>query len=192
MPLNYDQFFRKIGVVAVGTSLMIGGLSGCSLFGEDSKGSKSKAAVTKKVDKNKRDENKKSAKGLNEKDFAAITDNAIQGKDKDVTYVLEELDKSKVHYKDKVIASNLQNGDETSSRVIALFDKETSDKNLNDTAKDNIIAAITDGSPQPTLNGDHFAFGNKDDGSSVASLGDILPPSTETVPPVELPTNPGE
>ena len=39
-----------------------------------------------------------------------------------------------------------------------------------------MIAAITDNKPQVTVNGDHFAFGDLNIDSSVASIGDILPP----------------
>ncbi|MBJ7968144.1 hemagglutinin, partial [Bacillus cereus] len=72
--------------------------------------------------------------------------------------------------------SNLQNGDDTTSRVLALFDKVTTDKSIQATTKDNVIAAITDNKPQVTVNGDHFAFGDQNIDSSVASIGDILPP----------------
>ncbi|WP_257206059.1 hemagglutinin [Bacillus cereus] len=141
--------------------------------------------LQKKVDKNKPEEKKED---LNKQDFEAITENAIQSKDNEVAYVLEELDKSKINFKEKSIVSNLQNGDDTTSRVLALFDKETTDKTLQDTTKDNVIAAITDNKPQVTVNGDHFAFGDQNIDSSVASIGDILPsekkPDTTVNPPI--------
>ncbi|MGG0649225.1 hemagglutinin [Bacillus mycoides] len=173
MPLNYENLYKKMGIVFLGGSLILG-TTGCSWFGSK-ESSKSKSAITKKVDKSKPEEKKEN---LNKQDFEAMTENAIQSKDNEVAYVLEELDKSKINFKEKSIVSNLQNGDETTSRVLALFDKETKDKTLQDTTKDNVIAAITDNKPQVTLNGDHFAFGDQNIESSVASIGDILPPVT--------------
>jgi hypothetical protein len=173
MPLNYENLYKKMGIVFLGGSLILS-TTGCSWFGSK-ESSKSKSAITKKkkVDKNKPEEKKED---LNKQDFEAITENAIQSKDNEVAYVLEELDKSKINFKEKSIVSNLQNGDDTTSRVLALFDKETTDKTLQDTTKDNVIAAITDNKPQVTVNGDHFAFGDLNIDSSVASIGDILPP----------------
>ncbi|MGF9955340.1 hypothetical protein [Bacillus mycoides] len=173
MPLNYENLYKKMGIVFLGGSLILS-TTGCSWFGSK-ESSKSKSAITKKVDKNKPEEKKEN---LNKQDFEAITENAIQSKDNEVAYLLDELDKSKINFKEKSIVSNLQNGDETTSRVLALFDKETTDKSLQDTTKDNVIAAITDNKPQVTLNGDHFAFGDQNIDSSVASIGDILPPVT--------------
>ncbi|MEC5307950.1 hypothetical protein [Bacillus thuringiensis] len=155
MPLNYENLYKKMGIVFLGGSLILS-TTGCSWFGSK-ESSKSKTAITKKVDKNKPEEKKEN---LNKQDFEAITENAIQSKDNEVAYVLEELDKSKINFKEKSIVSNLQNGDETTSRVLALFDKETTDKSIQDTAKDNVIAAITENKPQVTVNGDHFAFGD--------------------------------
>ncbi|PHD79612.1 hypothetical protein COF55_31490, partial [Bacillus toyonensis] len=171
MPLNYENLYKKMGIVFLGGSLILS-TTGCSWFG-NKESSKSKTAITKKIDKNKPDEKKED---LNKHDFEAITENAIQSKDNEVAYVLEELDKSKINFKEKSIVSNLQNGDDTTSRVLALFDKETTDKSIQDTAKDNVIAAITDNKPQVTVNRDHFAFGDQNIASSVASIGDILPP----------------
>ncbi|HDR7136904.1 TPA: hypothetical protein QCW30_003184, partial [Bacillus cereus] len=171
MPLNYENLYKKMGIVFLGGSLILS-TTACSWFGSK-ESSKSKSAITKKVDKNKPEEKKED---LNKQDFEAITENAIQSKDNEVAYVLEELDKSKINFKEKSIVSNLQNGDDTTSRVLALFDKETTDKTLQDTTKDNVIAAITDNKPQVTVNGDHFAFGDQNIDSSVASIGDILPP----------------
>ncbi|MFF2341066.1 hemagglutinin, partial [Bacillus mycoides] len=173
MPLNYENLYKKMGIVFLGGSLIMS-TTGCSGFGSK-ESSKSKSAITKKVDKSKPEEKKEN---LNKQDFEAITENAIQSKDNEVAYVLDEIDKSKINFKEKSIVSNLQNGDETTSRVLALFDKETTDKTLQDTTKDNVIAAITDNKPQVTLNGDHFAFGDQNIDSSVASIGDILPPVT--------------
>ncbi|MED1048779.1 hemagglutinin, partial [Bacillus mycoides] len=173
MPLNYENLYKKMGIVFLGGSLILS-TTGCSWFGSK-ESSKSKTAITKKVDKNRPEEKKEN---LNKQDFEAMTENAIQSKDNEVSYVLEELDKSKINFKEKSIVSNLQNGDETTSRVLALFDKETTDKSIQDTAKDNVIAAITDNKPQVTVNGDHFAFGDQNIDSSVASIGDILPPVT--------------
>ncbi|EJQ58171.1 hypothetical protein, partial [Bacillus mycoides] len=170
MPLNYENLYKKMGIVFLGGSLILS-TTGCSWFGSK-ESSKSKSAITKKVDKNKPEEKKED---LNKQDFEAITENAIQSKDNEVAYVIEELDKSKINFKEKSIVSNLQNGDDTTSRVLALFDKETTDKSIQDTAKDNVIAAITDNKPQVTVNGDHFAFGDQNIDSSVASIGDILP-----------------
>ncbi|PEN69068.1 hemagglutinin [Bacillus toyonensis] len=183
MPLNYENLYKKMGIVFLGGSLILS-TTGCSWFGSK-ESSKSKTAITKKVDKNKPDEKKED---LNKHDFEAITENAIQSKDNEVAYVLEELDKSKINFKEKSIVSNLQNGDETTSRVLALFDKEKTDKTLQDTTKDNVIAAITDNKPQVSVNGDHFAFGDQNIDSSVASIGDILPPEkkpdTIVTPPI--------
>ncbi|WP_247604276.1 hemagglutinin [Bacillus toyonensis] len=183
MPLNYENLYKKMGIVFLGGSLILS-TTGCSWFGSK-ESSKSKSAITKKVDKNKPDEKKED---LNKHDFEAITENAIQSKDNEVAYVLEELDKSKINFKEKSIVSNLQNGDETTSRVLAIFDKETKDKSIQDTAKDNVIAAITDNKPQVSVNGDHFAFGDQNIDSSVASIGDILPPEkkpdTIVTPPI--------
>ncbi|KMN39065.1 hypothetical protein, partial [Bacillus sp. LK2] len=173
MPLNYENLYKKMGIVFLGGSLILS-TTGCSWFGSK-ESSKSKSTITKKVDKNKPEEKKEN---LNKQDFEAITENAIQSKDNEVAYVLDEIDKSKINFKEKSIVSNLQNGDETTSRVLVLFDKETTDKTLQDTTKDNVIAAITDNKPQVTLNGDHFAFGDQNIDSSVASIGDILPPVT--------------
>ncbi|WP_329767463.1 hypothetical protein, partial [Bacillus nitratireducens] len=183
MPLNYENLYKKMGIVFLGGSLILS-TTGCSWFGSK-ESSKSKTAITKKVDKNKPEEKKEN---LNKQDFEAMTENAIQSKDNEVSYVLEELDKSKINFKEKSIVSNLQNGDETTSRVLALFDKETTEKSIQDTAKDNVIAAITDNKPQVTVNGDHFAFGDQNIDSSVASIGDIFPqekkPDTVVNPPV--------
>ncbi|PEE16470.1 hemagglutinin [Bacillus cereus] len=173
MPLNYENLYKKMGIVFLGGSLILS-TTGCSWFGSK-ESSKSKSAITKKVDKSEPEEKKEN---LSKQDFEAITENAIQSKDNEVAYVIEELDKSKINFKDKSIVSNLQNNDETTSRVLALFDKETTDKTLQDTTKDSVIAAITDNKPQVTLNGDHFAFGDQNIDSSVASIGDILPPVT--------------
>ncbi|PHE84595.1 hypothetical protein COF78_29690, partial [Bacillus pseudomycoides] len=181
MPLNYNKLFRQMGIVVVGGSLLLGS-AGCSWFGSKET-AKSKSAITKKVDKNKPDEKKEN---LNKKDFETITENAIQGQDKDVAYVLE-IDEKKVNYKDKTIASNVQNGDETTSRVLALFDKETSDKTIYDTSKDNVVAAITDGNPQVTVKGDQFAFGDQNTDLSLASIVDVAPAEK---PPVDPPTDP--
>ena len=185
MPLNYENLYKKMGIVFLGGSLILG-TTGCSWFGSK-ESSKSKSAITKKVDKNKPEEKKEN---LNKQDFEAITENAIQSKDNEVAYVLEELDKSKINFKEKSIVSNLQNGDETTSRVLALFDKETTDKSLQDTTKDNVIAAITDNKPQVTVNGDHFAFGDQNIDSSVASIGDILPPEKKPDAIVNPPITP--
>ncbi|MCU4724902.1 hypothetical protein OCA27_26525, partial [Bacillus cereus] len=182
MPLNYENLYKKMGIVFLGGSLILS-TTGCSWFGSK-ESSKSKSAITKKVDKNKPEEKKED---LNKKDFEAITENAIQSKDNEVAYVLEELDKSKINFKEKSIVSNLQNGDDTTSRVLALFDKETTDKTLQDTTKDNVIAAIKDNKPQVTVNGDHFAFGDQNIDSSVASIGDILPPEKKPDAIVNLP-----
>ncbi|KEK21865.1 hemagglutinin, partial [Bacillus gaemokensis] len=201
MPLNYNKLFRQMGIVAVGGSLLLGS-AGCSWFGTK-ESSKSKSAITKKVEKGKPEEKKEN---LNKKDFENITENAIQSKDKDIAYVLDELDKSKVTLKEKSIASNLQNGDETTSRVLTLYDKETSDKTIHDTAKDNVIAVITDGNPQVTVKGDQFAFGDQNTDLSLASIVDVVPiepekpkppvdPATDlggTKPPVKPPTDPGD
>ncbi|PHC69960.1 hemagglutinin [Bacillus pseudomycoides] len=197
MPLNYQKFFRQMGIVAVGGSLLLGS-AGCSWLGSKET-AKSKPAITKKVDKNKPEEKKED---INKKDFETMTENAIQSQDKDVAYVLD-IDKNKVNYKDKTIASNLQNGDETNSRVLALFDKETSDKTIHDTTKDNVVAVITDGGPQVTVKGDQFAFGDQNTDLSLASIVDVAPtekqpdaivePPTEPEkpkPPVDPPTNP--
>ncbi|MDM5191392.1 hypothetical protein QUF93_01630, partial [Bacillus hominis] len=185
MPLNYENLYKKMGIVFLGGSLILS-TTGCSWFGSK-ESSKSKSAITKKVDKSKPEEKKEN---LNKQDFEAITENAIQSKDNEVAYVLDEIDKSKINFKEKSIVGNLQNRDETTSRVLALFDKETTDKTLQDTTKDNVIAAITDNKPQVTLNGDHFAFGDQNIDSSVASIGDILPPekNPEVIvnPPVTL------
>ncbi|PEU10646.1 hypothetical protein COL20_24595, partial [Bacillus sp. AFS075034] len=185
MPLNYENLYKKMGIVFLGGSLILS-TTGCSWFGSK-ESSKSKPAITKKVDKNKPEEKKEN---LNKQDFEAITENAIQSKDNEVAYVLEELDKSKINFKEKSIVSNLQNGDETTSRVLALFDRETTDKSIQDTAKDNVIAAITDNKPQVTVNGDHFAFGDQNIDSLVASIGDILPPEKESDAIVSLPATP--
>ncbi|MED0993454.1 hypothetical protein, partial [Bacillus nitratireducens] len=185
MPLNYENLYKKMGIVFLGGSLILS-TTGCSWFGSK-ESSKSKTAITKKVDKNKPEEKKEN---LNKQDFEAMTENAIQSKDNEVSYVLEELDKSKINFKEKSIVSNLQNGDETTSRVLALFDKETTDKSIQDTAKDNVIAAIADSKPQVTVNGDHFAFGNQDIDSSVASIGDILPPEKNPEVIVNPPVTP--
>ncbi|WP_257131412.1 hemagglutinin [Bacillus pseudomycoides] len=184
MPLNYQKFFRQMGIVAVGGSLLLGS-AGCSWFGSKET-AKSKPAITKKADKNKPEEKKED---INKKDFETITENAIKSQDKDVAYVLD-IDKNKVNYKDKTIASNLQNGDETTSRVLALFDKETSDKTIHDTTKDNVVAFITDGGPQVTVKGDQFAFGDQNTDLSLASIVDVA--STEKQPDaiVEPPTEP--
>ncbi|MGG5805733.1 hemagglutinin [Bacillus mycoides] len=183
MPLNYENLYKKMGIVFLGGSLILS-TTGCSWFGSK-ESSKSKTAITKKVDKNKPEKKKEN---LNKQDFEAMTENAIQSKDNEVSYVLEELDKSKINFKEKSIVSNLQNGDETTSRVLALFDKETTDKSIQDTAKDNVIAAITDNKPQVTVNGDHFAFGDQNIDSSVASIGDVFPqekkPDAVVNPPV--------
>ncbi|PDY76184.1 hypothetical protein CON06_29490, partial [Bacillus cereus] len=212
MPLNYENLYKKMGIVFLGGSLILS-TTGCSWLG-GKESSKSKPAITKKVDKNKPEEKKED---LNKQDFEAITENAIQSKDNEVAYVLEELDKSKINFKEKSIVSNLQNGDETTSRVLALFDKETTDKSIQDTAKDNVIAAITDNKPQVSVNGDHFAFGDQNIDSSVASIGDIPPPekkpdaivnppiitegensnkentgTEKPKPPIEPPVNPGK
>ncbi|PEI89818.1 hemagglutinin [Bacillus pseudomycoides] len=185
MPLNYNKLFRQMGIVAVGGSLLLGS-AGCSWFGSKET-AKSKSAITKKVDKSKPDEKKEN---LNKKDFETITENAIQGQDKDIAYVLE-IDEKKVNYKDKTIVSNVQNGDETTSRVLALFDKETSDKTIHDTTKDNVVAAITDGNPQVTVKGDQFAFGDQNTGLSLASIVDVAPTEPDKPkPPVEPPTDP--
>ncbi|PEM79727.1 hypothetical protein COF63_16360, partial [Bacillus pseudomycoides] len=182
MPLNYNKLFRQMGIVAVGGSLLLGS-AGCSWFGSKET-AKSKSAITKKVDKSKTDEKKDN---LNKKDFEAITENAIQ--DKDVAYVLE-IDEKKVNYKDKTITSNVQNGDETTSRVLALFDKETSDKTIHDTSKDNVVAAITDGNPQVTVKGDQFAFGDQNTDLSLASIVDVDPTEKKPDAIVEPPTDP--
>lgn len=199
MPLNYHKFFKQMGIVAVGGSLLLGS-AGCSWFGSQET-AKSKPTITKKADKSKPEEKKED---LNKKDFEAITENAVQSQDKDVAYVLD-IDKNKVNYKDKTIASNLQNEDETTSRVLALFDKETSDKTIHDTTKDNVVAVITDGNPQVTVKGDQFAFGDQNTDLSLASAVDVAPtekkpdvivePPTDpgdTKPPVEPPTDPGD
>ncbi|PGE88237.1 hemagglutinin, partial [Bacillus pseudomycoides] len=168
-----------MGIVAVGGSLLLGS-AGCSWFGSKET-AKSKSAITKKVDKSKPDEKKEN---LNKKDFETITENAIQGQDKDIAYVLE-IDEKKVNYKDKTIASNVQNGDETTSRVLALFDKETSDKTIHDTTKDNVVAAVTDGNPQVTVKGD------QNTGLSLASIVDVAPTEPDKPKsPVEPPTEP--
>ncbi|MBJ8096393.1 hemagglutinin, partial [Bacillus cereus] len=185
MPLNYENLYKKMGIVFLGGSLILG-TTGCSLFGSK-ESSKSKPAITKKVDKNKPEEKKEN---LNKQDFEAITENAIQSKDNEVAYVLDEIDKSKINFKEKSIVSNLQNGDETTSRVLALFDKETTDKTLQDTTKDSVIAAITDNKPQVIVNGDHFAFGDQNIDSSVASIGDILPPEKKLDKIVNPPVTP--
>ncbi|MGE7635425.1 hypothetical protein ACQKMZ_24965, partial [Bacillus paramycoides] len=185
MPLNYENLYKKMGIVFLGGSLILS-TTGCSWFGSK-ESSKSKPAITKKVDKNKPG---KKEENLNKQDFEAITENAIQGKDNEVANVLDELDKSKINFKDKSMVSNLQNNVETTSRVLALFDKETTDKTLQDTTKDNVIAAITDNKPQVTLNGDHFAFGNQGIDSSVASIGDILPPEKKPDVIVNPPVTP--
>ncbi|EOP60437.1 hypothetical protein IKQ_05936 [Bacillus cereus VDM053] len=185
MPLNYENLYKKMGIVFLGGSLILG-TTGCSLFGSK-ESSKSKPAITEKEDKKKPEEKKEN---LNKQDFEAITENAIQSKDNEVAYVIEELDKSKINFKERSIVSNLQNGDETTSRVLALFDKETTDKTLQDTTKDNVIAAIADSKPQVTVNGDHFAFGNQDIDSSVASIGDILPPEKNPEVIVNPPVTP--
>ncbi|MGG0763317.1 hemagglutinin, partial [Bacillus paramycoides] len=185
MPLNYENLYKKMGIVFLGGSLILGA-TGCSWFGSK-ESSKSKSAITKKVDKSKPEEKKED---LNKQDFEAITENAIQSKDNEVAYVIEELDKSKINFKEKSIVSNLQNGDETTSRVLALFDKETTDKTLQDTTKDNVIAAITDNKPQVIVNGDHFAFGDQNIDSSVASIGDILPPEKKPDEIVNPPVTP--
>ncbi|PDX97103.1 hypothetical protein COO07_29560, partial [Bacillus pseudomycoides] len=184
MPLNYQKFFRQMGIVAVGGSLLLGS-AGCSWFGSKET-AKSKPAITKKADKSKTEEKKED---LNKKDLEAITENAIQSQNKDVAYVLD-IDKNKVNYKDKTIASNLQNGDETTTRVLALFDKETSDRTIHDTTKDNVVATITDGNPQVTVKGDQFAFGNQNTDLSLTSIVDVA--STEKQPDaiVEPPTEP--
>ncbi|MGH1145042.1 hemagglutinin, partial [Bacillus pseudomycoides] len=184
MPLNYQKFFRQMGIVAVGGSLLLGS-AGCSWFGSKET-AKSKSAITKKADKSKTEEKKED---LNKKDLEAITENAIQSQDKDVAYVLD-IDKNKVNYKDKTIASNLQNGDETTSRVLALFDNETSDKTIHDTAKDNVVAVITDGGPQVTVKGDQFAFGDQNTDLSLASIVDVAPTEKQPDAIVEPPTEP--
>ncbi|OJE43045.1 hemagglutinin, partial [Bacillus proteolyticus] len=185
MPLNYENLYKKMGIVFLGGSLILG-TTGCSLFGSK-ESSKSKPAITKKEDKNKPEEKKEN---LNKQDFEAITENAIQSKDNEVAYVLDEIDKSKINFKEKSIVSNLQNGDETTSRVLALFDKEATDKTLQDTTKDSVIAAITDNKPQVIVNGDHFAFGDQNIDSSVASIGDILPPEKKLDEIVNPPVTP--
>ncbi|MED1569589.1 hypothetical protein, partial [Bacillus paramycoides] len=185
MPLNYENLYKKMGIVFLGGSLILS-TTGCSWFGSK-ESAKSKPAITKKVDKNKPEEKKEN---LNKQDFEAITENAIQSKDNGVAYVLDELDKSKINFKEKSIVSNLQNGDETTSRVLALFDKETTDKTLQDTTKDNVIAAITDNKPQVTVNGDHFAFGDQNVDSSVASIGDIFPQEKKADTVVNPPVTP--
>ncbi|MBJ8107212.1 hemagglutinin [Bacillus cereus group sp. N8] len=185
MPLNYENLYKKMGIVFLGGSLILSTM-GCSGFGSK-ESSKSKSAITKKADKSKPEEKKAN---LNKQDFEAITENAIQSKDNEVAYVLDELDKSKINFKDKSIVSNLQNGDETTSRVLALFDKETTDKTLQDTTKDSVIAAITDNKPQVIVNGDHFAFGDQNIDSSVASIGDILPPEKKLDEIVNPPVTP--
>ncbi|WP_179865806.1 hemagglutinin, partial [Bacillus pseudomycoides] len=188
MPLNYQKFFRQMGIVAVGGSLLLGS-AGCSWFGSKET-AKSKPAITKKADKSKTEEKKED---LNKKDLEAITENAIQSQNKDVAYVLD-IDKNKVNYKDKTIASNLQNGDETTTRVLALFDKETSDKTIHDTTKDNVVATITDGNPQVTVKGDQFAFGNQNTDLSLASTVDVAPTEggDKPKPPVDPPTDGGD
>ncbi|WP_179865723.1 hemagglutinin, partial [Bacillus pseudomycoides] len=188
MPLNYQKFFRQMGIVAVGGSLLLGS-AGCSWFGSKET-AKSKPAITKKSDKNKPEEKKED---INKKDFETITENAIKSQDKDVAYVLD-IDKNKVNYKDKTIASNLQNGDETTTRVLALFDKETSDKTIHDTTKDNVVATITDGNPQVTVKGDQFAFGNQNTDLSLASTVDVVltDGGDKPKPPVDPPTDGGD
>ena len=56
--------------------------------------------LLQKVDKNKPEEKKED---LNKQDFEAITENAIQSKDNEVAYVLEELDKSKLILKKNLL-----------------------------------------------------------------------------------------
>lgn len=46
MPLNYHKFFKQMGIVAVGGSLLLGS-AGCSWFGSQET-AKSKPAITKK------------------------------------------------------------------------------------------------------------------------------------------------
>ncbi|PGY00694.1 hemagglutinin, partial [Bacillus cereus] len=184
MPLNYHKFFKQMGIVAVGGSLLLGS-AGCSWFGSQET-TKSKPAITKKADKNKPEEKKED---INRKDFETMTENAIKSQDKDVAYVLD-IDKNKVNYKDKAIVSNLQNGDETTSRALALFDRETSDETIHDTTKDNVIAVITDGSPQVAVKGDQFAFGDQNTDLSLASIVDVAPTEKQPDAIVEPPTEP--
>ncbi|MFB5563088.1 hypothetical protein ACE41L_29080, partial [Bacillus cereus] len=203
MPIKImsTESLKKLGIITMTGSLLFGS-AGCSWFSKDKDSSK-KTAVTKKVDKDKKDKDKKKdekKENLDEKDFAAITENAITSNDKDVAYVLD-IDKNKVNFKDKSLVSNIQNNDDTNNRVLALFDQESS-RNIGDFAKDNVIAAIDNkgsgenatralalldkdssndtivavsNNPRPTVDGDNFAFGGKDLDSSLVSIGDVVP-----------------
>ncbi|PGT96649.1 hemagglutinin, partial [Bacillus cereus] len=200
-PIDTKNYIKKMGVSLTVATLSIGLVSGCSLFSsKDDKEAKSKVTASK-TDKKKKDEKKskeddtKKDEKLGQNDFETIVDNAIKGNDdnKNVAYVLDHFDKPKLDSKDKIVASNVDGGNEVASQVLAILDKETGGNSIKDGIKNNVVAAGTSDNKGIVVNGDNFVFGGNDLGSTVASINDVVvPPTSETIVPVKPPTGENE
>ncbi|MGE6348791.1 hypothetical protein ACQKIY_29635, partial [Bacillus mycoides] len=196
MPIDYKNVLKKMGLTVTATSLSVGILSGCSLFGsEQSKKVDKKASVSKKVEneKKKQEEQKESAK-LQEKDFASLTENAVKSHepDQNVAFVLDHMKKQQLNTKDKQIASHIKSSDEATSRVVAMLDQELSKSSHLNT--DDVAIVASNSVPTETKD-NQLVFGNIKD-TTVASIGDVIPqenvkpPVIEEKPSIPLPDKP--
>ena len=182
MPIDYKNLLKKTGLTVTATSLSVGILSGCSLFGsENSKKTDKKASVSKKEDKKKQEERKEPNR-LQEKDFDSLAENAVNSQEssQNVAFVLDHMEKSS---SDKQIVSQMKSSSEATERVVVLFDQELSKSN-NLNTKD--VAVVASNSIPTETKDNQFVFGNQKD-TAVVSIGDVIPK-----PPVDPPTDGGD
>ncbi|HHL0974065.1 TPA: hemagglutinin, partial [Bacillus cereus] len=185
MPIDYKNVLKKMGLTVTATSLSVGLLSGCSLFGSDqSKKTDKKASVSKKVEnEKKKQEEKKEPEKLQEKDFASLTENAVKSQEsnQNVAFVLDHMKKQQLNTEDKQIASHIKNSDETTSRVVAILDQELSKSSHLNT--DDVVIVASNSVPTETKD-NQLVFGNIKD-TTVASIGDVIP-QEHVKPPVQV------
>ncbi|WP_186323862.1 hemagglutinin, partial [Bacillus thuringiensis] len=196
MSIDYKNVLKKMGLTVTATSLSVGLLSGCSLFGsEQSKKTDKKASVSKKVEnEKKKQEEKKEPEKLQEKDFASLTENAVKSQEsnQNVASVLGHLEKQQLNTKDKQIASHIKSSDEATSRVVAMLDQELSKSSHLNT--DDVAIVALNSVPTETKD-NQLVFGNIKD-TTVASIGDVISqenvksPVVEEKPSIPLPDPP--
>ncbi|MBG9521534.1 hypothetical protein ABE49_22915, partial [Bacillus thuringiensis] len=189
MPIDYKNVLKKMGLTVTATSLSVGILSGCSLFGsEQSKKTDKKASVSKKVEnEKKKQEEKKEPEKLQEKDFASLTENAVKSQEsnQNVAFVLDHMKKQQLNTKDKQIASHIKSSDEATSRVVAMLDQELSKSSHLNT--DDVVIVASNSVPTETKD-NQLVFGNIKD-TTVASIGDVIP-QENVKPPVQVDEKP--
>ncbi|MEK4677942.1 hemagglutinin, partial [Bacillus sp. FSL K6-2944] len=179
MPIDYKNVLKKMGLTVTATSLSVGLLSGCSLFGSE----QSKKTDKKVENEKKKQEEKKKPEKLQEKDFASLKENAVKSQEsnQNVAFVLDHMKKQHFDTKDKQITSHIKSSDEATSRVVAMLDQELSKSSHLNT--DDVAIVASNSVPTETKD-NQLVFGNIKD-TTVASIGDVIPQENVKPPVVE-------